>query len=412
MKEIFEQHFYDSASALVSKKSKKHKLSIDVFRSLEPFLLNFEEDTQTAFTKWTFSQINNYGYPNYVRETPNEFQYITESILYSNDCPVVEVQEQLAWIKGCGQQHEQRTPEWFAFRANLISASTLSKIFGTESLRKSLLKDKLISKSMGKTAATEHGVLFEPVAQELFEIMTDSVVSEYGCIQHRVHKHVGASPDGIVTSSKNPSMLGRMLEIKCPYSREICGLPKYDYWVQVQIQLEVCDLEYCDFFECEFDMYYNSDDFFRYLEERIDTEKRYYGITIESQKNTEKDVKRTYSKIYGNKDDNKDDIEELKIWYDKNINETIESDCDNIVFKAWTLRKHSRVTIQRNRMWFDSVKDRISNFWDDVIKHRTMYKDKPEEMEKLFKDVKDTSYMPQKPKVEKPVVCLIDDDSD
>ena len=42
-----------------------------------------------------------------------------------------------------------------------------------------------------------------------------------------------------------------MLEIKCPTSRDITGfVPEY-YHAQVQGQLEVCGLEYCDFLECE-----------------------------------------------------------------------------------------------------------------------------------------------------------------
>jgi len=43
-----------------------------------------------------------------------------------------------------------------------------------------------------------------------------------------------------------------MLEIKCPYSRKIEeGVPPIHYWAQMQLQLEVADLDECDFLECE-----------------------------------------------------------------------------------------------------------------------------------------------------------------
>ena len=59
-------------------------------------------------------------------------------------------------------------------------------------------------------------------------------------------------------------MTGRMLEIKCPYSRKIKTKGKIDngicphyYWTQVQQQLECADLESCDFWQCKLFEYNN-----------------------------------------------------------------------------------------------------------------------------------------------------------
>ena len=73
---------------------------------------------------------------------------------------------------------------------------------------------------------------------------------------------LSASPDGIVDSeSENKDYIGRMLEIKCPTSRDITGfIPEY-YHAQVQGQLEVCDLEYCDFVECKISEYSSSEEY-------------------------------------------------------------------------------------------------------------------------------------------------------
>jgi hypothetical protein len=46
-----------------------------------------------------------------------------------------------------------------------------------------------------------------------------------------------------------------MVEIKNIVNREITGIPSQAYWIQMQFQLEVCDLEACDFFETRFKEY-------------------------------------------------------------------------------------------------------------------------------------------------------------
>ena len=49
-----------------------------------------------------------------------------------------------------------------------------------------------------------------------------------------------------------------MLEIKNIVNREITGIPKKEYWVQMQMQMEVCAIyEECDFLETRFKEYEN-----------------------------------------------------------------------------------------------------------------------------------------------------------
>ena len=42
------------------------------------------------------------------------------------------------------------------------------------------------------------------------------------------------------------------IEIKNVVNRVINGVPKKEYWIQMQIQMEVCDLNECDFLETRF----------------------------------------------------------------------------------------------------------------------------------------------------------------
>ena len=99
------------------------------------------------------------------------------------------------------------------------------------------------------------GQKYEPVTNMLYQA-TGVDVSEFGCIRHRTYPFLGASPDGIVTSQGSRySRYGRMVEIKNIVNREITGVPLEAYWVQMQLQMEVCDLDECDFVEtriCEF----------------------------------------------------------------------------------------------------------------------------------------------------------------
>ena len=73
---------------------------------------------------------------------------------------------------------------------------------------------------------------------------------------------MGVSPDGINTDEKSP-IYGRMLEIKNIVNREIDGIPKKEYWVQMQMQMNVCSLNECDFLETKFVEYNDYEDFLK-----------------------------------------------------------------------------------------------------------------------------------------------------
>ena len=52
-----------------------------------------------------------------------------------------------------------------------------------------------------------------------------------------------------------------MLEIKNIVNREITGIPLKAYWVQMQMQMEVCELDKCDFLETRFLEYEDKESF-------------------------------------------------------------------------------------------------------------------------------------------------------
>jgi len=71
---------------------------------------------------------------------------------------------------------------------------------------------------------------------------------------HINHSFIGASPDGINVDPKS-DRYGRMIEIKNIVNRDITDKPKEEYWIQMQVQMETCDLDECDFIETRFKEY-------------------------------------------------------------------------------------------------------------------------------------------------------------
>lgn len=108
------------------------------------------------------------------------------------------------------------------------------------------------------------GQKYEPLSVMLYENMYNTKVADFGCIQHDKYKFLGASPDGINVDMSS-ERYGRMLEIKNIVNREINGIPKKEYWIQMQMQMEVCDLNECDFLETKFVEYENANAFFNEL---------------------------------------------------------------------------------------------------------------------------------------------------
>jgi len=163
-------------------------------------------------------------------------------------------------------QPVQKSKEWFDARNNMITASAAADILHLNKYKgkygpECFLIDKLGYSKFLENENVFHGKKYESVATMIYEHIYNVKIGEFGLIPHFNYEFLGASPDGIATNltlDYNESQkVGRMLEIKCPNRREIktSGIENKDicpiyYWVQVQLQLECCDLEECDFWQC------------------------------------------------------------------------------------------------------------------------------------------------------------------
>jgi hypothetical protein len=100
--------------------------------------------------------------------------------------------------------------------------------------------------------ATTWGHRFESITRRIYELELaglDTVNDTLGRFTHATTPWLSASPDGLVT--KGP-LTGRLVEIKSPKTRQPGEFVPVEYYVQMQIQMEVCNLDAVDFVEAQF----------------------------------------------------------------------------------------------------------------------------------------------------------------
>jgi putative phage-type endonuclease len=152
---------------------------------------------------------------------------------------IVERESMTTYVDGLPKGIPQRTPDWYAAREGLITASNFHKAAAKP---EQFIREKFAAKPFLGSDATRWGVKYEDVACLLYSHYNNTPVYEYGLLHHPTVAHLGASPDGITP-------YGVMVEIKCPYSKTLKDIPE-EYWAQMQGQLEVTGLTECDFVVC------------------------------------------------------------------------------------------------------------------------------------------------------------------
>ena len=267
-------------------------------------------------------------------------------------------------------QPEQRSKEWYEQRNNMLTASNIYKLLGSEAQYNSLVYEKCkpvtVFAQTGNYVNTEStlhwGVKYEPVTKMIYEKIHGTNVAEFGCIPHARYPFIGASPDGIITDALHPRY-GHMVEIKNIVNREIDGIPKEEYWVQMQIQMENCDLDYCDFVETRIKEYESEEDAMN------DGDREYKGILLHFVRKM----------LVANSDETYDgspfyvymplDVEFSKATVDAWIlakrNEYRE---DFVLFRTiyWYLDEISCVLVPRNRPWFETALPVFAKAWETI----------------------------------------------
>ena len=286
--------------------------------------------------------------------------------IISNKYTITQKLEKLMAIP----QIEQRSKEWYHQRYNMLTASNIHKLLGSEAQYNSLIYEKckpLVESTCGgnyvNTESSLHwGVKYEPVTKMIYESMYCTPISEFGCIPHVKYPFIGASPDGIITNTEHPRY-GHMVEIKNIVNRDIDGIPKEEYWVQMQIQMENCDLEYCDFVETRIKEYESEEDAIS------DADREYKGVLLHFVRkmlisNSEEVYDGSPFYVYMPLDVafSKNTIDE---WIQFKRNEHRE---DMVLFRTiyWYLDEISCVLVPRNRPWFNAAVPVFIKAWETI----------------------------------------------
>lgn len=311
----------------------------------------------------------------------------SENKSYNLEIHKAKINKQLNILKAIIQP-EQRTDEWYLFRNSTLTASNIYKIFVSDYSQTQLILEKCEPIDINKFKVTNTnsplhwGQKYEPVSILYYEYINNTKVDEFGCIPHKDHSFIAASPDGIICDASS-ELFGRMLEIKNVVSREITGIPKMEYWIQMQLQMEVCDLNECDFLETKFSEYSDIDDY------KNDNDFKYKGTFLQFYK--DETPYYVYPPFKLNDVDSKEYIE----WCSNQL--ILNKDKTFITTIYWKLEVISCVLVLRNKHWFANVLPMIETFWNNLVKERESgeYKERIKKKRKLqIEDAKSKSDFP------------------
>jgi len=296
---------------------------------------------------------------------------------------ITNLKNKLTHLKSLPQP-QQRTKEWYEYRYNLLTASNAYKAFMIGSELNQLIYEKCQPLFVPSKTPQEQqescvpvnvdtplhwGQKYEEVSVMIYQDMYDTKIEEFGCIPHSSISFIGASPDGINIDPNNPELYGRMLEIKNIVNRDITGIPKTEYWVQMQLQMETCDLSECDFFETRIKEYENEEQYLNDNNElasgkcvnNIENSVNYKGVIMYFSKNGKPIYKYSPLNIIGNK---------LKQWEERTRK---EMETEHIVWIKnlyWYLEEYSCVLVLRNQLWFASALPLLKDVWTTIEKER------------------------------------------
>lgn len=201
-------------------------------------------------------------------------------LLNASDTTEITITAEMAVAVEKATTNQSSSKLWFKYRAGRVTASRMKAVCHTDpanpaqSLIKSICYPEVFKFS---SKATSWGCKHEKSARDRY--MMEMVgkhdnfsVKDSGLVLNAKWSHIGASPDGIVNCK---CCNNGVVEIKCPYchrndniheavtqDKKFCLKPNSDgtlildrthaYYYQIQTQIFVCVVEYCDFVVCTF----------------------------------------------------------------------------------------------------------------------------------------------------------------
>ena len=306
-----------------------------------------------------------------------------ELIIETSLEPVAEQQLQQLVLQ---RQTPQHATEWYAEKSECLTASEIHDIFSGS--RGALLRRKValyrskgsdasvddngisrstvsVSQPDGNMMATYWGHRFEPIIRRIYEeekAGRDTVLDGLGRFRHAdtAFEWLRASPDGLVM--RGP-LAGRLVEIKAPKTRIPDDLVPSEYWIQMQMQAEVLNLDAVEFVEGQFQQRHKSamtaEDWITFTSAKwkgelmvVNRAKSGWGL----------DNYPELEYIYSDPVRDASDLKPLSS--DSNEGEVLEESC-------WWLTGFFPRTVLRDREWWESVAlPQAQAFWAEYLEAR------------------------------------------
>ena len=298
--------------------------------------------------------------------------------------------------------HEQRSPGWYVDRGKCITASSIaSALMKTEEACRYYIehfnlqdsfeinpkkncsyKDSQLDLIMGKCGLgdgfkgnefTLWGQKYEPVVSNIYSQMKQVDMLEFNLCFHPTIPFLAASPDGISTD-------GVMLEIKCPPIRPVKPYPPIYYFQQILMQLECTNLDFCDYFDCHFIEYIDTDGWKQdalcweetnCIKEKLGeprVEHHLYGIILSYQDGSDDDGKAILKNIYP--PPTVVTVDQFLQWADGTVQE-YESDGIDLIFTYYKLHQYYLARVKANPQWVQDNLPTMQEVWDRIQLGRT-----------------------------------------
>lgn len=297
-----------------------------------------------------------------VHKTFNSTPTLTEEQVYKRIQTLNTYRDRLHTLQQIPKM-QQRTEEWYAQRRNMLTASDLASVLNKSKFatRKSVLQKKIeeytTTSSFNATAPPlKWGVMYEPVALRCYLDQRANVsCHDFGLIAHpNPEVPFGASPDGITDH-------GIMVELKCPYKRVIeHGTVPEQYYLQIQGQLEVCNLDECDYVECVIEELFSTLDYLQSLENV-----KQHGSVLEWMNERTKETTYEYSQLNLS---GKDVVQ----WSENHAEQRMvqEPELQLVAIHYWRLKDMNLVRVYRDIALWHNIEQEIKDFWNEVKTHR------------------------------------------
>lgn len=254
-------------------------------------------------------------------------------------------------------QNDQRTDAWHSKRGEMLTASEIYKACKDSSpaARHEIIMSKLVPRERTPAGcgpkALLWGTRFEPVAKLIYTTYFQGGIEivDTTCIPHPVHSFLGASPDGIIiTKDKEDFRYGKLVEFKCPISREFSDTtPIPDtYYHQMQLQLECTGMQECEYIEIKFREANYS--------EWVDCTAQYKSFFV---------VFEDGEVIYKDIEDKRD----VPTWRREVLDEKDDRDFNTTY---WYFDKLRSSLVPRDPQWLSSNLESFTDIWNTIQTHR------------------------------------------